>query len=276
MRVKNRFQDLHVVRTADEDRAVIALPVSQEWLEQRRAVPHHELNFCRHVRIDRVPVFVEYRERIERDKVVLMEKGQKNRPRSRKSRAQPGMGNAIINEQHMLLSSLLHPGRENGIQVRFEVFCQQLLMPNTENALVLALEVGGAGPGIGARELIMEEDGIGIVHDAQPLFPKARAVVRLFVICGLESLIEAAKFFPNSARCRQKGPGTGMDVTAEHVHRGERIISPSVTQARTVAPNDAAGVLQCAVEQNKAAAHRADTGSATDGGEGGMQCPGEN
>ena len=39
MRIEKRLQDFHVVRTADEDRVVVARPVPQEGLEQRRAVP---------------------------------------------------------------------------------------------------------------------------------------------------------------------------------------------------------------------------------------------
>ena len=62
MRVEKRLQNFHVVRSADEDRVVIAGPVAQEWFKQRWTIPHHELDFVGYVGVDRVPSFIEQRQ----------------------------------------------------------------------------------------------------------------------------------------------------------------------------------------------------------------------
>src|SRR4051812_1194136 len=99
MSVEDWFQNLHIVRAADEDRVVIPLPVPQEWLEQRRSIADHEFDFLRHVAVDGRPVFPEHRKWIERDETPLFEKGKKNSSGSRKPRAQPGMRNAIVDKE---------------------------------------------------------------------------------------------------------------------------------------------------------------------------------
>src|SRR5437764_838373 len=100
----------------------------------------------------------------------------------------------------------------------------------------------------------MEQDRIRVVHHAQALFAYSRTVVRIFIIGRLECFVESFQLFPHGAWREKKSGRTIVDVAAEHVHRGKWIIAASITQARTVAPDDAARFLQGAIEKNLAAA----------------------
>jgi len=69
--------------------------------------------------------------------------------------------------------------------------------------------------------------------------------------------INPADILPHSPWREKECAGAVIYIAPEHVHRGERIVSPPVTGARAVAPDDAAGFLQRAVKQYQASADRA-------------------
>src|SRR5438477_13210258 len=109
------------------------------------------------------------------------------------------------------------------------------LMPRREGALVFALKICGAVCRIRTGEFIVQQNGIGIVHDAQVMFPEPRTVIRFFVISGLESLIKAAKRVPGLSWRQQEGARAVVDVATEHIHSCERIVATPMTEARTIA-----------------------------------------
>src|SRR5437867_5369021 len=136
-------------------------------------------------------------------------------------------------------------------------------MPRGKHPLVIPLEIGCALYGVGACELVVQENRVGIVDNAQPLFPKTRAVIGFLVICGLENLVETTQPLPGRAWREQECAGTVIHIAAEHVHRCEWVITAAVTQARSVTPNDAAGFLERAIQQDQPAPDGADVRTAT-------------
>src|SRR5690349_12443061 len=104
-------------------------------------------------------------------------------------------------------------------------------MARSEDFLVIALKVGCGFRGVGAREFIMKKDGIRIVHNSKPALPQASAVIRFFVVSGFEGFIETPRLFPDFSWCEQKRARAVVDIAAEHVHRGKRIVATAITQA---------------------------------------------
>src|SRR4051812_30838125 len=104
---------------------------------------------------------------------------------------------------------------------------------------MLSLQIGGASYRSRTRKLVVQQNRIGIVHNSELPLPKTRAVIRLFVIRRFERFIESFEIFPDFPGCEQKRAGAVIDIPPEHVHRRKRIVAPTVTKARTIAPDDA-------------------------------------
>ena len=60
VRLANRPEEFHVVRPADEDRIVVAPPITEKRFEQGPAHACHEFHFRWHVGINRRPVFFDH------------------------------------------------------------------------------------------------------------------------------------------------------------------------------------------------------------------------
>src|SRR5438067_2411705 len=104
------------------------------------------------------------------------------------------------------------------------------------------------------------------------LFPYTSAVIRLLVIGWFETLVETAQFFPYASRRQQERARAVIDIALEHVHGRGWIIASAVAQARSVSPDDVAGLLQCPIQQDEAAANCADIRRTTDRVQCRLQC----
>src|SRR5262249_1916392 len=111
-------------------------------------------------------------------------------------------------------------------------------------------------------EFIVENGGVRLVDDAQTSLPQADAVIGLIVIGGLELLVKSSELLPDAARRQQKCSGTIVDVPAKHVHGGEWIVAPAITETTSVAPDNASRLLKHAIEQNDPRPDRADIDAA--------------
>src|SRR5437667_5666367 len=135
-------------------------------------------------------------------------------------------------------------------------------MPRGKDPLVISLEIGCALRGLGAGELIVQKNRIGIINHPQSLLPKACAVIGFLVIGGFEDFVETTQTLPGVASGEQECARTIIHIPAEHVHRRERVVTAAIPEARSVMPYDASGFLECAVEQNQPAPDGADIRSA--------------
>src|SRR5215831_9281500 len=151
------------MRPADEDRVVIASPVSQEWFKQGRAISHHHFHFDRHIRIDRRPTLIEKGKRIKSDKTIAFDERLKDRAGPGEAGTQPGVRNSIIDKEDSFLF-VLHPRKENGIHVGRGLLRKKILMTDCKNPLMVPLKICRALRRISTGELIVKESGVGIVN----------------------------------------------------------------------------------------------------------------
>src|SRR5215510_3325531 len=112
-------------------------------------------------------------------------------------------------------------------------------------------------------EFVVKENRFRIKHHPKPSFPETHAVVRLFVISGLELFIKPTHLIPEVARCQEKGARTVVHVASEHICRGKRIVAAAIPETRSITPDDATGLLKCAVEKDEPSAYSSDVRAAT-------------
>ena len=167
------------------------------------------------------------------------------------------MRRAIIDNQNPFIG-ISHAGPQHGIRTRFALVCQKTGVLFGEGALVFTLQGSGIPGGLRAGEFVMQNRGARFIHDAQALFPESHAVVGFLVVGGFEDLVKAAKPLPHGSRRQQECGRAVVHIAAEHVHRGERIVAAPVTQAASVAPQNASGFLQHPVEQDHPSTYSSD------------------
>src|SRR5262249_46190035 len=117
-----------------------------------------------------------------------------------------------------------------------------------------ALQIDGCGRIRGAGEFVMKDDCIGIVNYAQSAFPQSNAVIGVLVVCGFEGFIEATELLPDSPWCQKKCRRAVIHIPPEPVHRLTCIVAAAISQAWSVAPDDAAGFLKAPVQKNQSSA----------------------
>src|SRR5262245_7690181 len=114
------------------------------------------------------------------------------------------MGNAVVNKQDSVSEAVLHPGRDDGIEIADKLCGEPGLMSCGKDPLMLALKVRRCCCRIRTGEFVMQQNGVWVVNHAPVPRPKSSTVVRFFVICRLEYFVKAAQFFPKGPRSQQK------------------------------------------------------------------------
>jgi hypothetical protein len=88
------------VRPADQNRVIVSPALSQKGFEHLRPVSRHEFDFARKIRIYGSPILVDDRERIESDEPAMAEERSQDRLRSRKTGAQPVVGDPVLEKKN--------------------------------------------------------------------------------------------------------------------------------------------------------------------------------
>jgi hypothetical protein len=86
--------------------------------------------------------------------------------------------------------------------------------------------------------------------------PQPHAVIGLFVIGGRETLVEAAKRMKAGSRREQEGAGAIIHIALEHHIWRRRVLTPRISAAGAVLPDDGTGFLQRAIRQDDPPADR--------------------
>src|SRR5262249_18734603 len=135
-----------------------------------------------------------------------------------------------------------HAGRQNCIRMGRLLVFQKMWMALREYCLILRL-TGDRAFRRRTGELIVNDNRVRVVNDAQTVLPQARAVVCFFVVGRSEYFREAAKLIPCGSSREQESSRAVIDIASKHVHRRKRIVAAAVPQTGSVAPDDASCLL---------------------------------
>src|SRR6185436_13879327 len=128
--------------------------------------------------------------------------------------------------------------------------------------LMIDLKLNGSVQRTRARELIMKDHCVGLVHDTKTERMQAHAIVGFFVVRRFKGFVESLQSFPDRPGREQKRPGTVVDIATEHIRRSHWIVAAAVPVTGSILPDNAAGFLQQSVEQHDFPTHCADIGTA--------------
>ena len=272
---EGRAHHLHVVGTAHEHDVEEAAAPAQEVGEAGASGAQHDLHLARDVGVHALPRLRRERQRVERDAMAGGHQGREHRVRAGETGAEHLVRDAVVDEEDAQAVAadltraqrVFGPGRLSAGQGGD--------VPAPEDLLALRLLLHRGGHGAGARELEMDDRGVGLVDDPTSRLPELQAVVGIFVVGGRIRLVEAALLEEQIARREEERAGDEVHVAAEVVlRRGGRIAAP-VAAAGPVVPRDAARLLQSAVGEDQLAPDGPDVGRALQradgGGEGARQ-----
>src|SRR5437870_3989551 len=107
------------------------------------------------------------------------------------------MRHAIFDEQNPF-PGISHSRRKYRFRIRLMV-CKPALMARCEDPLMFALKIDGLGYFCRTAKFVMENNCVWVVHHAQAVLPQPRAVIGVFVVGRLETLVEAAEPLPGRA-----------------------------------------------------------------------------
>ena len=250
-----RAHQAKVVGAAHQDAIIVAAALVEEAAQPGGAGAEHHLHGGRQRRAHRRPVVVARRQREQRHRVPVGHERAQDGQRARIAGAELLVGNPIVDDEDAQPAGRT---RARAQRIALGLVGQPLTVGGDEASAALGLHAQRRLGRRRAGELEVLDDGVGVVDHAPALLPQAHTVVDLLVVGGAVAFVEATELDEQRSRREEERPRAEVHIALKAVGPEVGGLASAVAEARAVAPDDAARLLQPAIRQEQPRADRAD------------------